>query len=144
MSTRRDGFVQHCLDLLGGAGEVRARRMFGGHGVYLDELFVALVIGERLYLKADAQTRARFDGAGCTPFVYQAAGKAVTLGYFSAPTDAIESQALMQPWARLALEAALRARTVRRVAAPRRARARAPATKARARKGSLRSVADQR
>ena len=30
------------------------------------------------------------------------------MGYFTAPEDAMESPALMQPWARLALEAALR------------------------------------
>lgn len=143
MNTGRDEFVQHCIDLLGGAGRVRARRMFGGHGLYVDDLFVALIAGERLYLRADAQTRPRFEAAGCAPFVYQSAEKSVTLGYFSAPIEAIESQLPMQPWARLALEAALRARAAKPSAAPRRARARPPATKARARKGSPRSAADK-
>ena len=144
MGTRRDEFVQYCLDLLGGAGGVRARRMFGGHGVYLDDLFIALVTGDQLYLKADAQTRPRFEAAGCVPFTYRGAGKQVTLGYFSAPAEAIESPPLMQPWARLALEAALRARTAKPSAAPRSALARAPAAKARARKGSAKRAADKR
>ena len=51
------GFVEHCLELLSPLGAVRARRMFGGHGLYLDELFVALIAGERLYLKVDSETR---------------------------------------------------------------------------------------
>jgi DNA transformation protein len=103
-------FVDHCLELLGSAGAPRARRMFGGHGLYVDELFVAIVARERLYLKADAQTRERFERAGCEPFVYTAQGRSVSLGYWSAPDDAMESPAAMQPWVRLALEAALRAR----------------------------------
>ena len=105
--------VEHCRELLAPLGAVRARRMFGGHGFYIDELFVALIAFGRLYLKADAITRGRFEAAGCEPFVYDGQGKPVTMGYFTAPDDAMESPALMQPWARLALEAALRARAAK-------------------------------
>jgi len=117
-------FVTHCLELLGPLGAARSRRMFGGHGLYVDDLFVALITFDRLYLKVDAQTRPRFEAAGCEPFVYDAKGQSVTLGYFTAPDEAIESPALMQPWARLALEAALRARAAKAVATkPRRPKA---------------------
>lgn len=129
MGTAEDEFVAHCTELLASAGAVRSRRMFGGRGFYIDEMFVALIAGERLYLKADAQTRPAFEAAGCTPFVYEASRKAVTLSYFSAPEDAMESPPLMQPWARLALAAALRARAAKPAA-------RRPARKATPRKGS--------
>ena len=46
--------VEHCLELLAPLGTARARRMFGGHGLRVDGVFVALVAFERLYLKADA------------------------------------------------------------------------------------------
>jgi len=106
-----DEFIQHCTELLQPIGSVRAKRMFGGHGLYVDEIFIAIVIAEQLYLKADSGTRARFEAAGCEPFRYgKKTGEAVSLSYFRAPEDAMESAALMQPWARLALEAALRAR----------------------------------
>ena len=49
--------------------------MFGGHGLYVDDLFVALIACERLYLKADADTRPQFAAAGCEPFVYDAQGE---------------------------------------------------------------------
>ena len=124
-----DEFVAHCTELLGSVGAVRSRRMFGGRGFYVDELFVALIAGERLYLKVDAQTRPAFEAAGCTPFIYDGAGQSVTLGYFSAPDDAMESPALMQPWARHALAAALRARAAKPAA-------RRPARTATPRKGS--------
>jgi DNA transformation protein and related proteins len=80
-----DEFTQHCLELLAPLGAPRARRMFGGRGLYVDDLFIALILAERLYLKVDAQTRARFEAAGCLPFTYEAKGKRVSLGYFTAP-----------------------------------------------------------
>ena len=43
--------------------------MFGGHGFYVDELFIALIAFGRLYLKADASTRA-LRGGRLQPFVY--------------------------------------------------------------------------
>ncbi|MCW5667623.1 MAG: TfoX/Sxy family protein [Piscinibacter sp.] len=122
-----DGFVTHCLELLAPLGVARSRRMFGGHGLYVDELSVALIAFERLYLKADEQTRPQFESAGCSPFVYDGKGRSVTLGYYTAPEEAMESPALMRPWARLALEAALRARAATTPAAQARSpKARAP------------------
>ena len=108
-------FVTHCLELLAPLGAVQARRMFGGHGLYLESLFIALIADERLYLKADAQSRSAFEGAGCTPFRYSRSDRsAVTLGYWSAPDAAVDSPQGMAPWARLALAAALRAKAQRR------------------------------
>jgi DNA transformation protein and related proteins len=123
--------VAHCLELFAPLGVPRARRMFGGHGLYIDDLFMALVIGERLYLKTDALTRPLFEAAGSEPFVYDSAGKSVSVAYFSAPDDAMESPPLMEPWARHALSAALRARAAK-------PRAATPVKKARPRKGSAR------
>ena len=144
--------VEHCLELLAPLGTVRARRMFGGHGLYCDDLFFALIASDRLFLKTDAVTQPAFAAAGCEPFVYlspprsprrgdrrpegaqqdlgqagvaSAQGKPVTMSYWTAPAAAMESPAEMQPWARLALAAALRARAAKPSAAPRKARAQA-------------------
>jgi DNA transformation protein len=133
MASALNDFVSHCMELLGSVGSVRQRRMFGGHGLYVDDLFVALIASERLYLKVDAPSRPAFEAAGCVPFVYDSAGKAVSLGYFSAPEQAMESAPLMQPWARLALAAALRARAAKPAASQ-------PAAKARRRSGSASSA----
>lgn len=110
-------FVAHCRELLAPLGGVRSRRMFGGHGFYVDDLFIALIAFGRLYLKVDERSRARFQAAGCEPFVYDGKGRPVTMGYFTAPEEAIESPALMQPWARLALDAAVRARAAKKAPA---------------------------
>lgn len=109
----QDEPVELCRELLAPAGTVRVRRMFGGHGLYVDDLFVAILVSGQLYLKTDETTRSRFADAGCSPFTYRAKGRSVSLGYWSVPAEAMESPALMQPWLRLALQAALSARSQR-------------------------------
>ena len=88
--------------------------MFGGYGISVEGLTLAILAdlgqGERLWLKADAQTRSVFEAAGCQRFTYLAKGKARSMGYYSAPDDAMESARDMTPWALLALQAALAAR----------------------------------
>ncbi len=108
-----DGLVEHCTELLSPLGTVRVRRMFGGHGLYVDEVFIAIIAFDRLYLKTNELTRPRFESEGCQPFVYDAQRGAVALGYWSAPAEAMESPALMLPWARLAMQAALAARAAK-------------------------------
>lgn len=108
-----DEFTTHCSELLAPLGSVRVRRMFGGRGLYVDELFIALIADEQFFLKTDAQTRPRFEAAGCQPFRYLRQGEWQSIGYYAPPEEAMESPALMQPWARLALDAALRARAAK-------------------------------
>lgn len=101
--------LAHSLELLAAVGHPRHTRMFGGYGLYVDDLFIAILVRERLYLKTDDDSRARFEAAGAEPFVFEARGKPHVTSYWSAPDEAMDSPALMQPWARLAMQAALRA-----------------------------------
>ncbi|MBK5104969.1 MAG: TfoX/Sxy family protein [Burkholderiales bacterium] len=96
------------MELFGPFGTVGVRRMFGGHGVYLDGLMFAIVSEDTLYLKADEMNRIEFQQAGCEVFGYTRKGKRATLNFFRAPEDAMESPELMLPWARTAYAAALR------------------------------------
>jgi DNA transformation protein len=106
-----DGLLDHCLELLSSVGRPRARRMFGGQGLYVDDLFIALIAGDRLYLKADAETQPRFESAGATPFEFSAKDRGtVVTSYWSAPEEALDSPEAMRPWAKLAIDAALRKR----------------------------------
>ncbi|MCW7539314.1 TfoX/Sxy family protein [Aquabacterium sp. A7-Y] len=113
ISAAARAYADHCLELLQGLGPCAARRMFGGWGIHLDGVTFGLIVADRLYLKADAQTEARWREAGGEPFVYQSQGKAIRVLYYTPPDATLESPLLMLPWARLALEAALRARATR-------------------------------
>ena len=107
MSSTND-FIHHVAELLASAGHVVTKRMFGGHGVYIDGLFMAIIVDDELYLKADDVTRAAFDAEDCAPFVYSKDGKDMTMNYRRAPDAAMDAPHLMLPCARRALEAALR------------------------------------
>jgi DNA transformation protein len=123
-------FVDHCLELLATLGPVRARRMFGGHGLYAQDLFVALIAFERLYLKVNAASEPRFAAAGCEPFVYEGKGQPIRMSYWSVPDEAMESPELMAPWARLALQAALQAAAKKAAPPPKATAPKAAASKA--------------
>ncbi len=110
------GFVAHALDLVALLGAVQARAMFGGHGLYAEGVMFGLLDDGELFLKTDAETRERFVVAGCRQWTY--VNKKVRMentGYFRPPDDAHEDPEAMLPWARLALEAAVRARTAKQV-----------------------------
>jgi DNA transformation protein len=114
MATVHSEFAQYCCDLLRSAGPCVAKRMFGGYGISTDGLTLAILAdlgqGETLWLKADALSQAQFEAAGCARFTYTAQGVSRGMNYYSAPPEAMESDALMAPWARLALQSALAAR----------------------------------
>jgi len=117
-----DAFTELCVEMLSPLGPVRVRRMFGGQGFYVDGLFMALIDDGQLFLKADELTRERFIAAGCPPFTYPTKdGERMVMSYYRPPEEALESPPLMLPWARLALEAALRAANakVKKAPAPR-------------------------
>lgn len=90
-------------------GAVRARAMFGGHGIYLRETIFAIVVDERLYFKTDAMTRPGYKKLGSSPFTYVARGRQVVLQYHEAPPDVLESSEIMRRHALEAVGAAQRA-----------------------------------
>jgi DNA transformation protein len=103
------GFVAFSVELLSRVGPVRARAMFGGHGIYCGDLMIGLVDADELFLKTDAESRARFEAAGCRRWAYSGGGRTVETSYFRPPDEAHESPEEMEPWGRLALAAARRA-----------------------------------
>lgn len=106
-----DPSVLHACELLSsGVGPCVAKRMFGGWGISVDGMNIALIAWDTLYLKTNADTEPRWLAAGARPFVYEAKQKSMKLNYHTPPDEALESPGLMAPWARLALEAAVAAR----------------------------------
>ena len=110
-------FANYCCDLLRSAGPCVAKRMFGGYGISTEGLTIAILAdlgdGEKLWLKGDEATRSRYEAAGCKIFTYPMKGVPRSMNDFSSPEDAMDSPDAMRPWAVLALECALRARSAK-------------------------------
>lgn len=104
-------FLEHARELLSGLGRLTVKPMFGGASVQLDGAAFALIFRETIYMKVDDETRPAFDAAGAAPFVYTFKdGRAGELGYRTLPESALDDPEDAVRWARLALEAAWRAR----------------------------------
>lgn len=115
-------FADYCCELLSCLGPCVAKRMFGGWGISTEGLTVAILADlspkgagdqARLYLKADDDTRAQYEAAGCQRFVYSMQGVDKGMNYYTAPDEAMESPDAMRPWAQLALNCALKAQVVK-------------------------------
>lgn len=102
-------FCEFVLDVLRAWRPVTARRMFGGHGLYHEGLMFALIAGDQLFLKVDAESRPVFDSAGLEPFVYEAKGRRVALSYHRAPEAMLDEPDVAREWAERGWQAAVRA-----------------------------------
>jgi DNA transformation protein and related proteins len=102
-------FADYCCELLGSLGVVKAKRMFLGWGLSVDEMTVAIIAWDTLYLKTNADTASHFVSMGCKIFEHEAKGRVRRMHFYSAPENAMESRAAMQPWAALAKHAAIAA-----------------------------------
>ncbi|MGB5438733.1 MAG: TfoX/Sxy family protein [Gammaproteobacteria bacterium] len=107
-SGEENEFVSHVLDLMQSLGQVRARRMFGGYGIFLDRLMFALIADETLYLKADQKSANAFKARGLEAFSYYKKGRKYSMSYFQAPEQTLEHPEAMSDWANMAYAAATR------------------------------------
>jgi len=106
-------FVDFLHEVFADFGRIDARRMFGGWGIYHDNLMFALVYDEVLYLKADPETAASFEGLGSSRFEYSKDGQIVRLSYYSAPAEIFDDPEQARTWATRAYAAALRTKKTR-------------------------------
>ncbi|MDE2016984.1 MAG: TfoX/Sxy family protein [Hyphomicrobiales bacterium] len=90
-------------------GRVSVRRLFGGQGIYADGLCFAFLSEGEYFLKTDDVTRARFEAAGSSPFVFVMRGKPMEMSFWRLPTAAYDDADELRLWATLGLEAARRA-----------------------------------
>jgi len=110
----KNNFVESILEQLALVGNVRARAMFGGYGIYQGDTIFAIVVDDVLYLKVDDVTRPQFIARGQNPFSYTARGKTMTMQYYEAPPELFEDQETMLLWTQQAIEVSLRAKKSKR------------------------------
>ena len=91
---------------------LRAKRMFGGVGLYAGELFFALLDDDTLYLKVDDQTRPEFERRGLEAWRPFGEEKA-SMQYYQFPEDLLEDPEAARPWAEAAVAVARRAKAKR-------------------------------
>jgi len=106
-------FDQSLLDWVSEAmesiGTVTHRKMMGGATLYLDGTVFAIISSDDvLWFKADAQSDAVWDAAGCDRFTFQMKDRLASMNYRRAPDDVFDDADAMREWAALGLEAGRR------------------------------------
>lgn len=98
-------FKQFVLDQLGDLGDVTARSMFGGVGLYHRGVFFGIIARDVLYLKVDDSTRRDYVRARMKPFK-PFPDRPSMKKYYAVPIDVLESPPELALWARKAVAAA--------------------------------------
>ena len=107
-------FVEYLHEVFEHFGSIRSRRMFGGYGIYHDDLMFGLVADDVLYLKADAESSEFFVEKNLAPFEFTKKGKTMQMSYFMAPEEIYDDPEEARLWGIRAFEAALRAKKPKR------------------------------
>ena len=94
------------LDQLSALPDVRARAMFGAHGLYQGEHFFGILDEGRLFFKTDAASQPVYVARGMEPFTYKSKGRGLTMSYHEVPPDVLENAPELVAWARRAIAVA--------------------------------------
>lgn len=92
------GFLDFILDQLSKWGNVSARRMFGGAGLYRDGKMFALIADDVVYLKVDDTNRDKFIQRGASP-LKPFPNRPTVLSFYEVPEDIVESPGELIEWA---------------------------------------------
>jgi DNA transformation protein len=102
-------YLQYVLDQLAPLGDVSARRMFGGAGLYCDEFFFGLIADDTLYLRVDDSNRDDYSARGAAAFRPYADRPHLSMSYFEAPAEVLDDARQLIEWARRSVAVAQRA-----------------------------------
>lgn len=101
-------FVDYLHEVFESFGPIRSRRMFGGHGIYHNDLMFGLVADDELYLKTDKDNIQLFEERGLEAFEFHSDTKVIKMSYYAAPEEIFDDPDQARYWAESAFDAALR------------------------------------
>ncbi|MDR3425883.1 TfoX/Sxy family protein [Silvimonas sp.] len=105
-------YLEWLVEQLAPLGHIRVKSMFGGYGLYCDEVFFALIADDVFYVKVDDTSRPRFEAEQLQPFMYRMKdGCQQTMSYYPLPENTLEDPEAIRDWSREGIGAGLRAAT---------------------------------
>lgn len=90
-------YLDFILDQLEEFGPVETKRMFGGVGIFKEELMFAKIGGDTFRLKVDDTNKEDFIAQGMKPFYSEKKKKGMP--YWEVPINVIEDKSLLAEWA---------------------------------------------
>ncbi len=99
-------YLEYVMDQLDSMGPITSKNMFGGAGIYHDDIFFALIANDTLYFKVDDSNRPDYEAAAMVPFKPRV-NKPYTMQYYQVPIDILENDEKLKVWAYKALDVAI-------------------------------------
>ena len=100
-------FTDYLQEVFEDFGPIHTKRMFGGYGVYYNDIMFALVEDDILFLKADETIAKDFTERCLGQFEYAKGGKVIRLSYYQAPEELLEDRDMACEWAKKSYKVAL-------------------------------------
>lgn len=97
--------LDEILDRLSPMGEVAARHLFGGHGIYWGETIFGILFQGRFYLKVDNHSKGDYLARGMGPF--RPNQRQTIRSYYEVPPDVLADRELLTSWAGVAIRVGL-------------------------------------
>jgi DNA transformation protein len=91
-------YLAYVIDQCAPFAKVSPRRMFGGIGLYLDELFFGVIDDDVLYLKVDDSNRDQYIARRCKAF--QPTADMTSMNYYQVPPEVLEDSDELKMWVR--------------------------------------------
>ena len=105
-------FREFVLDQLAGLDGLRAQAMFGGVGLYADDVFFGILAADMLFFKVDDTNRREYETAGSSSFKPYA-DRAMTMPYYNVPIGVLEDAVMLRRWAARAVAVARAAKSAK-------------------------------
>lgn len=94
-------------DLFFEFGPIALRRFFGGEGIFVDDVMIGMVMGDRVFFKTDDKTIKAFVKEECRPFTFTKRGtETIVTTWFAIPDRLYDDPEELANWARDALKVA--------------------------------------
>jgi DNA transformation protein and related proteins len=98
---KQDSFKDFILDQLADLDDLEACRMFGGHGLYQDEIFFGIIFKARLYFKTDETSVVEYRKRNMKPF--RPSARQTLKSYYQVPVEILEDRDELTEWAKTAI-----------------------------------------
>lgn len=110
-----ESVIELLAEICAPIGAFKARRMFGGHGLYLDGVFFAILDDGVLYFKTNESTRGRFAAEGMPAFTYESkSGTHALVSYWRVPERLFDEAEELTEWITQAVQAARSAQNAKK------------------------------
>ena len=93
----RTSYESRALDRLSELGDITSRPLFGGHGIYWNDVIFGIIFRGRLYFKVDDESKGEYLARGMGPF--RPNDRQTLKSYYEVPSKVLDDHEALLAWA---------------------------------------------